>query len=206
MRIFCVMVFVLMLLNTSGQTRFAVKAGWDMSTARVYLNDIKQPNQYKNGFNIALQMKVPFDVNLFFTPFIAFSSRGYTYLPTTDSVSKYDNTIHYLDFVPALSYDFHTGKNLLTISMGPEISYALDGTEKTTIAGQTGSKKMPFAIDGDYGIFDLGFNWGISYHFKKVFIEAAYQLGCANINNNVDIDGRNIRNRMFCVNLGYYLK
>lgn len=177
-----------------------------MSTARVYINDDKQVNQYKNGFDIGLQMKTAFDVNLFFSPSIVFSSRGYVYLPVNDSITKYDNRIQYLDIVPALSYDFHPGKNILTLSLGPQISYALSGTEKTTLNDTVTAQKMQFSIDENYGVVDLGFNIGISYHFKKIFLEALYQGGFANINNNVAIDGRNIRNRMFCLNLGYYLK
>jgi hypothetical protein len=41
---------------------------------------------------------------------------------------------------------------------------------------------------------------------KKTFIETSYYLGLANINNQEETDGRNIRHRMLSLSIGYYFK
>ena len=64
---------------------------------------------------------------------------------------------------------------------------------------------MAFGFGG-YGWFDLSLTAGIFYHFNKTFVEVAYTTGLANINNNEEFDGRNIRNRMLSLNIGYYFK
>jgi hypothetical protein len=65
---------------------------------------------------------------------------------------------------------------------------------------------MKFSLSGNYGFVDLGFGSAIGFHTNKFLVQASVQLGLANINNNVENDFRNIRNRMFSLQLGYYLK
>ncbi len=210
------MIFSLVVFTASAQTtKIAVKAGWNVSTARVhYVNeaksqDIKQPSSFKNGFGIAVLFKTHFDDVLHFSPTIGYNLRGYTYKPTYGDTSKYDNSIHYIDIIPALSADFPVGerKNTLVISAGPQLGFAISGTEKITSNGVITSKKMELDPGGSaYGLFDLGVSTGIAFHTPKIFVEAGYQVGLANINNNYQSDYRNIRNRMLTLSFGYYLK
>lgn len=213
-KIYLLIVLVISVTIVSAQTKIAVKAGWNVSTARVHYmdepnqKDIKQPNFYKNGFGIAVLFKTQFDDILHFSPTIGYNLRGYSYKPVSGDTSEYDNTIHYIDIVPALSADFPVGerKNTFVISAGPQLGIAVAGTEKITRAGVTTSKKMKINVDGEYGMFDLGISTGIGFHTPKMFVEAGFQLGLANINNDFELDGRNIRNRMLSLSFGYYLK
>ena len=65
---------------------------------------------------------------------------------------------------------------------------------------------MKFALSGNYGFIDMGVGGSLGFHTNKLLIEAGYQMGLANINNNVENDFRNIQNRMFSLQIGYFLK
>ncbi len=195
------------------KTKIAIKGGLNYSTARVYYinevtnSNIKQANSYKTGFGGGLYFDMHFDGALHFTPSLSYNQRGYSYIPTYGDTTKYDNTIHYFDIVPAISLKLKTGrKSAFYLSLGPELSLALAGTEKVTHDGITTSAKMPLHIDGEYGLIDMGATAGIGFHTRKFMIEALYQYGFANINNNAELDHRNIRNRMFSFNIGYFIK
>lgn len=188
------------------KTKIAIKAGANMSTARVYQNDVKQGSDFVPGYGIAVLFRVPFEGALYFNPHLAYNRRGYKYTPTSGSITEYQNTIHYFDMVPNLGVYLPVGKNLFAISGGPHLSIALAGTEKTSTRNSSSSSKMKFSFDSDYGYVDMGLGGSVGFHTKSFFIEAALQYGLTNINNNYEIDYRNIRNRMISFNIGYYLK
>ena len=200
--------------TATAQRQFGIKAGYNYSTASVTWAGVPQPNFYKSGFGIGVLYKMPFDGVIHFSPYIAYNVRGYRHTLNTGPISEYDNTISYLDIVPSLSADFVHHHHSIVISAGPEVGFALSGTEKTISGGVVTTQKMHFATDADYGIADLGLSTSIGYHTGHIFIEAGYQIGFANINNNIDVhlpnfsgytDPRNIRNRMFSLNIGYFL-
>ena len=189
------------------QTRLAIKAGVNYSTARAYLNDVKQSRGFVPGGNLAIQMKTAFDGLLHFSPYVAYTTRGFIIKSGNSTGDKTRNFIHYIDIAPVLSVDFVTGKdNSLVIAVGPIASLAIGGTEKTTVSGVDSSAKMNFSTSKDYGLFDLGLHTSIGWHLKKYFIEAVYQYGFVNINNNIERDKRNIQNRTFSLNVGYYFR
>ena len=191
---------------STAQTKIAVKAGANISTARVYLEDQKLDTKFNPGYGVGILFKVPFEGVLHFSPYLAYNRRGYTYTPKTGAITKYKNTIHYIDIVPSLSVDFPSGENSFVISAGPHVSIAVAGTEKISMGNINSSSRMKFSTSTNYGLLDLGVGGSIGYHMKKFFVETAFQLGLANINNNVEVDKRNIRNRMISLQAGYYLK
>jgi hypothetical protein len=188
------------------QTKIAVRGGFNYSTARITQYDIKKPGSYNGGYGLGILFKAPFDGLLHFSPYIAYNLRGYKYNTQRSPDSAFSNTISYIDIVPALSIDFPAGKNSFVLSGGFNVSVAVAGTEKITSGNSSSSKKMKFDISSGYGLFDLGLNTSIGYHMEKIFVEAGFNLGLADINNEYDKDGRNIRNRMFSFNVGYYFK
>lgn len=195
---------------------YAIKAGFNYSTAKVKFYDTDLSNGYKPGFSAGLLIKAVLEKNLHFSPYIGYSMKGYTHTLSATSISKYDNVIHYLEIVPAFSYDIKRKKHGFILSVGPYAAVAFSGTEKTTKTTGLETKKMKFSIEGDYSRLDLGLNTSIAYRYNKFFIEAGYQYGFTNINNNADvkistnsplvIDPRDIRNRVVNVSLGYYLR
>ena len=193
--------------NTNAQTKIAIKGGFNYSTARAYFNGVKQSTGFVPGGNLAIQLKTAFDGPLHFSPYIAYSTRGFILKSGNSAGDQTRNFIHYIDIVPVLSLDFVTGKdNSLVIGLGPLASLAIGGTEKKTISGVTSSAKMHFTTSKDYGLFDLALHTSVGWHLKKYFIEVAYQYGFASINNNEELDKRNIRNRTLSLNFGYYFK
>lgn len=188
------------------KTKLAIKGGANMSTARVYQNDQKLDNKFVPGYGIGLLFKIPFDGKLYFSPNLAYNRRGYTYTPKSGTITEYQNTIHYFDIVPNLSVILPAGKNAFVVSGGPHLSLAITGTEKQTTANNISSSKMKFSLSGNYGFIDLGVGGSLGYHMEKFLIEAGFQIGLANINNNVENDFRNIQNRMFSLQVGYFLK
>ena len=212
----CIAIFIIDMANAQtkpkeeqpivAKTKIAIKAGANMSTAKVSQNDQKLDNKFVNGYGIGLLFKIPFEGHLFFSPNVGYNRRGYIYTPKTGSITEYQNTIHYIDLVPNLSLNLPVGKSAFVLSAGPHLSVALAGTEKQTVANNTTSSKMKFALSGNYGFIDMGVGGSLGFHTNKLLIEAGYQMGLANINNNVENDFRNIQNRMFSVQIGYFLK
>ncbi len=187
-------------------TKIAVKAGVNTSTARVYQYNEQLDNAFVPGYGVAILFKMPFDGLLHFSPSIGYNRRGYLYTPKTGTISEYENTIHYIDLVPLLSIDLPMGQSAFVISGGPHISFAVAGTEKKTSGTTTSSAKMNFDLGKDYGYIDMGLNGSIGFQLKKFLLEASFQYGLTNINNNVESDFRNIRNRMISLQVGYFLK
>jgi Outer membrane protein beta-barrel domain len=192
--------------TTASHTKIAIKGGANMSTARVYQNDQKLDSKFISGYGIGILFKVPFEGLLHFSPSVVYNKRGYTYRPKSGNITEYQNTIHYIDIFTALSIDLPAGKNTFVLSAGPHFSAAIAGTEKTSTGTTSSSSKMKFSISNNYGVVDMGVGGSLGFHMKKFLVEASYQLGLANINNNIETDFRNIRNRMVSLQVGYFLK
>jgi len=197
---------VFLSLTASAQTRIAIKGGFNYSTARIYTGENKQSTGYMPGGNLGIQLKTFFEGPLHFSPVVSYQTRGFVTRSKLNG-DKTSNFIHYIDLAPLLSADLKiSNKNSLVFSAGPVASLAIAGTEKVTVNGISTSSRMRFSTTGDYGLFDFAIQAGIGYHLKKIYFEANYLYGLANINNNVAADFKNIRNRTFSLNIGYYLK
>ena len=193
--------------STFAQTKIAIKGGYNYSTARVSVYEQAKPTGYNSGYGLGLLFKAPFDGYLHFSPYIMYNKRGFKYNQQSNPDSAYNSSLHYIDIVPALSIDFPTGKtSAFVVSAGFNLSVGIAGTEKLTANGVTTSKKIKFDVSSNYGLFDLGLNTSIGYHFDKFLVEAGYNLGLADINNQYDKDGRNMRNRMLSFSVGYYIR
>ena len=208
-------------VSVHAQIKLAIKGGPNFSTAKIiHIDEVtsagtKQPSGSLTGYGLGLMLDVPFDGKLHFMPSLSFNSRGFWFHPTYSDTSKVETSIKYIDINPSFSVNFNTGKkNSFAIFAGPELSFALSGKEKNTQAGITTSKSITISNTNDYGTFDLGISTGIQYRTKKFIFEAAYQLGLANINNNIDIKQTppvsnyklDIKNRMLSLNIGYFIK
>ena len=205
--IFLVSIPILTASILQAQTNIGIKAGYNYSTARIYTKNIKQTSQYKNGYSFGLMFKAPFDGALHFSPFVAYNRRGYKYLPSTGSIQEIENTIHYIDIAPGVSFDFPIQTNsAFILGISPVLGFAISGKEKNIFANDsTVTKKMIFNFT-NYGLIDVGFNGSIGFRFvNKFLIEASCLLGAADIENN-DSNKRRINNRMFNFSLGYYFK
>jgi Outer membrane protein beta-barrel domain len=197
--------FVL-LASATAQVKLAVKGGYNLATSRAVYSGVKQSTGFTNGYGIGALVKMPFDGILHFSPSVMINKRGFIIKPLTGTNVKEQYAITYVDLIPSLSIDFEKGENSFVISLGPDIAFTNFGKLKTTgNNGVTTSQKIKFGY-GSIGWFDIGLNASIGYHMKKVFVELGYMNGLASINNNEELDQRNIRNRMLSLNIGYYFK
>lgn len=202
----CLALILCMNHVATAQTKLAIRAGFNYSTARASTNSIKKSTAFVPGANIAIQLKTAFDGPLHFSPYIAYSTRGFIIKEDNAAGDKVQAFIQYFDIAPVLSLDFPTGaNNSFSVAAGPLAGLALAGTEKTTLNSTTTSRKIKFSTEKGYGLFDLGLHTSVSFRFNKLFVELAYQYGFANINNEQS-DKKNIRNRTFSLNLGYYFR
>ena len=193
--------------SATAQTRIGVHAGYNYNTARIYTNQEKQPTDYVSGFNIGARIKTGFEPPLHFVGMLNYNMRGYTLEPLAGPVQKIETRIHYIDVAPLLNYDFKTGSNnFLSLTLGPTLGIAVSGKQKITENNITKSSAMKFSFSGNYGYANVGIFGGLSHHFNKFFIEGSYHLGVNSINNDEEVDGTNIKNRGFAVNIGYWLK
>lgn len=206
-KIFFISIYIITANILQAQTNIGLKAGYNYSTARVYTKSIKQSNHYKSGYSFGIMFKAPFDGVLHFSPCISYNRRGYEYLPSAGNVQEIQNTIHYIDIAPGISFDFPTQSSAAFIlGFSPVLSFAISGEEKNFFQNDSVvTKKMIFNFT-NYGLIDIGFNGSIGYRFNRKFlIEASCFLGAANIENNV-VRKRKINNRMFNFSMGYYFK
>ena len=189
------------------QTRIAFKGGYNHSTARILINEVKQATGYIPAINLGVQLKADFDPPLNFTGLLSYNMRGYSLTPINSDTQKVETRFHSINLAPLLSYDITTGKNShITLTTGPMGGLAFSGTQKITEGGVTSSSKMIFSLSSNFGPIDLAIYNSIGYHFNKFFIEASYHLGFVSINNNEEFDKTNIKNRGLGLSLGYYIK
>ena len=124
------------------QTKIGFKAGYNYTTARVFVKNIKQNNQYKSGYGFGIMFKAPFEGVVHFSPYIAYNRKGYKYLPASGNIKEIENTIHYIDIAPGLSFDFPVqGNAAFIIGFGPVLGLAISGKEKNIFTNGTNTTK-----------------------------------------------------------------
>ncbi len=198
----------LFLSSINAQVGIAVKGGYNFAGAKAVFADVKQPTSNVSGYGIGVLAKVPFDGVLFFSPSVMINKRGFIVEPLTGETSKEQYGIIYLDLTPSLSVDFtnSNNKNKVVLSLGPNFGLTNFGKTKITdTANVTTANKLKFGY-GSIGWFDIGLNAGVGYHTKKILVELNFLQSLTSINNNEELDFRNIRNNMFSLNIGYFIK
>ncbi|MBP6431210.1 MAG: PorT family protein [Ferruginibacter sp.] len=185
--------------------KWAVKAGYNYTSGKAVYDGVKQTVNSKSGFGVGVMAKIPFENQLIFTPSVGYSMKGFIVNPKSGVPLKHDFTLHYFTITPALSYEHTVNDNSFFFTAGPYLGITKFGRIKTTTASGTTNEKMEFGY-GAYGMFDLGFTGGISYHFNNMFVEAQYSPGLTSINNNEELDKRNLKNTVLSLNIGYYFR
>lgn len=193
-------------IQLPAQTTLAAKAGINYSSARAYFSDGKHKTGYVAGVNASIRLKTRFEGLLHFSTSISYQSRGFI-IHSLTSTDQTRNFIHYAELNPQLSIDLPAGKDSrFSLAAGPTASLAIAGNEKFTAGNVTTTHKMTFSTVNEYGLFDFGLCISAGYQVRKFFIEAAYQPGFVNINNNAETDHRNIRNRNISLSFGYQFR
>jgi hypothetical protein len=209
-KIYFISVILLITMCASGQVEFGFFGGPQATSTHYTIQDVKQPNKYKYGFQAGVALKVPFESRLFFAPAVFYSLKGYkvTYnlfsFPPDADAKDNNTTIHTFELAPLLEYDLGNNPSHCFIRAGPSLDLQLFGKETYNLkAGGSVSRNMKFSF-GDYGhvaanlIGQLGFETGSGF-----MIFAQYTNGMGSI-NNFD-GGPKIRHRAIGISIGKYL-
>lgn len=192
------------------QNLFGIFAGAQATTAKYSVTDVKQPTDHKYGFSVGTCMKIPFDVNLFFSPAMFYSMKGYkvqfnhfAYPPDTNAVNN-NTTIHTLEIAPLLQYDLGKSSGHCFIKGGPSVDFQLTGTESYSLKnGDNVDRNMPFGFTA-YGHYSVNLLLQFGYESKNGFIVfAQYTYGLVSL-NNAD-SGPQIFHRVLGLSIGKYL-
>jgi len=196
-------------LSGYSQNLFGIFAGAQTSTAKYTVADIKQPTEYKYGFNAGICLKIPFDVNLFFSPAIFYSLKGYkvtlnqhVYPPDTAAINN-NTTMHTVEVAPLLQYDFGKEPSHFFIKAGPSVDFQVGGKETFQLkTGGSVERQMPFGFTA-YGHYSVNLLFQFGYETKSgIMIFGQLTDGLANI-NNAD-GGPTIKHKAFGLTVGKY--
>lgn len=206
--------FIIVLLISSvakSQVEVGIFAGPQATSTRYFVFNQKQKNDYKYGVMAGVNLKVPFDKNLFFTPAIFYSMKGYkvvfkdfAYPP--DTAAKDNNTtIQTVELAALLQYELGKDPNHFFIKAGPALDFHLFGKEKFNLKNGTAvDRKMVFSFDGDYGHFSANFLFQLGYETGSgFFFFGQFTHGLASTSNAEG--GPRIYHKAFGVSLGKYL-
>lgn len=189
---------------------FGVFAGPQLTSTKYTFHAKKQPHEAKYGFNAGVNMKIPFESNLFFVPAVFYSLKGYkvtlvdkAFPPDTNAVDN-NTTIHTAEIAAMLQYDFGKKANHFFVRLGPSLDFQLAGKEKFHLKNNTlVDRSMKFSY-GDYGHFAASMLLHLGYETSNGFVIAGqYTHGVGSI-NNAD-RGPRIRHRLFGLSFGKYL-
>lgn len=194
----------------NAQTSFGIFGGPQMTSAKYTVNGQKQPTSYKTGFHLGGACKIPFDNQLYFTPAIFYSLKGYkvtlnqrSYPPDSLAVDN-NTTIHTVELAFLLQYELGKKPDHFFIKAGPSIDIQLSGNEKfhTTNSSYV-DQKMKFDF-GAYGHFGASILLQLGYETRNgLFVYGQYTDGIGSI-NNAD-HGPKILHRVWGLSIGKYL-
>ncbi len=196
----------------NSQVEIGIFAGPQTMSAKYRVHNQKQANEYKYGFQAGVNLKVPFEENLFFAPAFFYSMKGYKvtftdFVYPPDSLAKDNNTtIHTVELAALLHYDFGKNPGHAFIKAGPSLDFQLSGKENfNLIGGGSVDRSMKFSFSGHYGYFSANFLFQLGYETGSgFFFFGQFTHGLASINN--EDGGPRINHRVYGISLGKYLK
>ncbi|HYH16729.1 MAG TPA: porin family protein [Flavisolibacter sp.] len=200
---------ILISFSVFSQTLKGVFGGIQSTTAGYKVRDKKQSTSSKTGGQLGMTLKIPFDNQLFFSPIVAYSLKGFT-VQLTDSatipgkdVLHNDVTVHAIDIAPLLQLDFSKNPSHLFVRFGPAIDVAFKGKERLTYKnGKTADQDMKFGSTY-YGFITSSAIVHLGYETKGgFFVFGHYNHGLGSMNNN-DF-GPKIHHRIVGLSLGTY--
>lgn len=206
--------FIYVFLSTAGiasaQNLVGLVGGMQFASVRYELLHQPQPQDRVISPMAGVQMKVPFDINLYFVPALRYQLRGYdvqlTIPNSLPDVEAVDNSVrlHGLEFAFLLQYDLGKTASHAFIRFGPSLDAHLFGKERfLKSTGEIVSRSMSFAR-GEYGKYTANLLGEIGWELRSGwFVYGHYTYGGTNLSNR-DY-GPSIKLRSFGISLGKYL-
>jgi hypothetical protein len=195
-------------MQAEAQNLLGLYGGVQFPGARYEILHQPQPIERFASIQAGAQLKVPFDVNLYFVPAIRYNLRGYDVRLTlpNDHPDAIENSIrlHNVETAFLLQFDFGKKASHLFLRGGPALETHLAGTEQYTKSnGETIKQPVSFAR-GNYGRYTMNLLAEIGLeHQSGWFVYAHYAYGGTSISNR-DY-GPSIKLRSFGLSLGKYL-
>jgi hypothetical protein len=204
-------VTLLCCINAIAQSQLGVLAGVHGSSALYAIKNVKQSTDYKVGFHIGVDYKIPFENRLTFVPALSYSMMGYkvtfnqpSYPP--DLLAKDNNTrMHEIDVDPLLQYDLTKKADHFFLRAGPSFNFIISGNENYNLStGENIDRNMKFSVTSGYGRYLAGIIAQVGYETSRgLTIYGQYMQQLMSMNN--ELDGPNIRNRMVGITVGKFL-
>jgi len=192
------------------QNKIGLYAGPQATRSHYTISGRQQDNEFRYGFHTGVLMKVPFEGNLYFSPTVFYSMKGYkvkfrNYAFPPDLQAVDNNLImHTLEMAALLQYDFGKKPGRFFIKAGPSIDFQLFGKEEYNLStGGTVKRNLKFSFS-DYGHFAASMLGQFGYEtVDGFFVFANYTHGLGSI-NNAD-EGPRIKHRVFSISIGKFL-
>ena len=189
--------FTLLLLICSSlcqaQPEVSIFAGPQLTSAKYTVNDIKQPVKANPSVMFGAAMKVEFDNQLYFFPSVYYNHKGYKVtlnnpsFPPTELAKNNNTSIHTIEVLPLLQFDFNKKPAHSFVRFGPSIDFAIYGYERFDARYPNGSERaisrpMVFSF-ADYGYVTASVNFHLGYENPDWMIFGFYQHGFGSFNN-----------------------
>lgn len=203
-------VFIVIASVCHSQSRFGIFAGPQTTSAKYSVTGIKQPTNYKQGFNAGVGWKIPFESNLFFSPAAFYSLKGYKvkfnryiYPPDTAAIDN-KTSIHTFELAFLLQVDLGKKPSHFFVKAGPSLDFQIAGKEKFNLkTGGVVNRKMDYDFTA-YGHYSANLLMQFGFETESGFtIFGQYTLGLGNL-NNADA-GPAIKHRAYGLSVGKYL-
>jgi len=201
-------------LGARGQAEFGIFAGPQITSAHyttpeINLGKTKQETEMKFGFQAGGTMRVQFENNVYFSPAVFYSMKGYKVNftrisnPPDSSAVNNDVTVHTFELAPMIQFNFSSEPGHFFIKAGPSIDLQLFGKEKfDKSGGGTVSRNMKFSF-ADYGYIGANLLLHLGYETESgLIIFAHYGHGIGSIVNKDN--GPRIVHRAAGLSIGKY--
>lgn len=196
-------------LAFSQSTIYGIFGGAQATSVHYSVRGKTQPSQSKPGAQGGLILKIPFENQLFFSPSLYYSLKGYKVtlkdtlsFPGID-IAADDVSVHTVELAPLFHLNFSDHPQHFFVQFGPAFDVAFSGTEKLNYSNGTVSKRpMPFNFEA-YGRITSTAIMRLGYENSKGFlIFAHYDFGLGSM-NDAD-DGPQIKHRLFGLSIGKF--
>lgn len=182
--------FLFVLFANRSMAQVSLFAGPQFTTAKYHIRNAKQDKEFKQGYMAGLRLITPVEGNLYFSPSLYYSRKGYkvsfnrqAVLP--DSAALNNNTSYNtIAFTPLLQFNLSSAKSHYFVRFGPGVDVAFSGKETfDSAAGKQVNRPMVFGSLG-YSPATAFANIQVGFvHSSGFSVYANYEHGLSNFNN-----------------------
>jgi hypothetical protein len=194
-------------LFSSAQVNWMIRGGYNYTSAKAKFHEKRLVTDPKSAFNIGVGVKAFFDYNIYFTPQLNYTMKGYTVFYGADSnIASSNTTLHMVEFPILLqTYLNPTSHNRFFLQYGPVITLTVAGKERVILQnGSFEDRKLRFGSTV-YGRWEASLMGGIGIEMgDKLTAAANFNVGLTNLANS-DY-GPKLRTSVISLNFGYYFK